>query len=168
MAQYLGDDIFLGTTGSLNQFVESPLPLSAQQRTNDPDQATLEPVGQAATIAVNTGGLRLQYPLDFDQSPGTDVGGNPVLVYNSNTVSVQPIIEATLTPPANDGIPTSLQARLTWNNGQAEPWVVFNTAGHSAADSYLLAVQQEYTVAATGVYAWEMDVQAVYYTGKEN
>jgi hypothetical protein len=40
------------------------------------------------------GNLTVVAPLDLDLSPGTAVGGTPALVYNSERVSVQAIIQA--------------------------------------------------------------------------
>src|SRR5439155_8257053 len=53
---------------------------AAGVRRNDPDRAELTPDGDA-TVAVNTGGLAVAQPLDFDLSPGTAAGGSPALVY---------------------------------------------------------------------------------------
>src|SRR5262249_57913418 len=72
-----------------------PWRATADRRSNDPQRAELVPLGEAA-VAINTGGLRLSDALDFDQSPGTAVGRDPALVYNSDTVDVHPIIEFTL------------------------------------------------------------------------
>ena len=69
--------------------------LSGGQLTNSPTAAEIIDLGQAQ-VALNTGGLRIDQPLDFDQSPGTAVGGDPTLVYNSDTVDVRPIIQAQL------------------------------------------------------------------------
>ncbi len=49
--------------------------------------------GDNETRASSTGGLRLVHPLDFDRSPGTSVGGDPVLFYNSETVHVRPVVD---------------------------------------------------------------------------
>jgi hypothetical protein len=114
-------------------------------------------VGEAL-VAPNTGGLRLSEGLDFDQSPGTDVGGSPALVYNSDTVSVRPIIAATLTTDPTKALPASIQAQLTWN-GTAQPWVTFGTTGHSPGDTYLLAVQVANAVSATGLYTYTLEVK---------
>src|SRR5262249_55736753 len=66
----------------VNDDVSADWALAAAQRRNDPDRATLVPIGQA-TVALNTGGLRLSHPLDFDRNPGTGVGRDPALVYSS-------------------------------------------------------------------------------------
>jgi hypothetical protein len=75
--------------------------------------ALLVPVGEL-TAAVNTGGLRANHPLDFDLSPGNTVGGSPALDYNSDTVSVRPIIESTLTTDASLGVPTQINTAGGW------------------------------------------------------
>jgi hypothetical protein len=74
-------------------------------RNNDPQRAFLLPLGEA-TVDLNTGGLRLSHPLDFDQSPGTAAGGDPALLYNSSTVNVRPIIQCQLASTANGPLPT--------------------------------------------------------------
>jgi len=66
-------------------------------------------------VAMNTGGVRLSQVLDFDQSPGTAVGGDPVLVYNSDTVQVRPIIEVQLGTQAPPGVPQDITVQLTWD-----------------------------------------------------
>src|SRR5262249_10459521 len=53
-------------------------------RTSDPDRANLMSIGEAS-VDLNQGAVRISHALDFDQSPGTDVGGNPALDYNSAT-----------------------------------------------------------------------------------
>ena len=71
----------------------------------------------------------------------TDVGGNPALVNDSDTVNVKPIVEATLLSDSGGSVPSQIQVQLTWNNGAPQSWVNFSTSGHSAGDTYLLAVQ---------------------------
>ena len=61
---------------------------------NDPD-VTLLPFGEFL-VSPNTGGVHISHALDFDNSPGTSVGGNPALVYNSDTVAPRPIIPVTV------------------------------------------------------------------------
>src|SRR5262249_42763065 len=55
--------------------------------------------------------------------------------------NVKPIIEATLKSPAGGQVPSSIDVVLTWNNGTPQSAVNFSTTGHSAGDTYLLAVQ---------------------------
>ena len=85
------------------------------------------PIGEALA-SPNTGALRLSQPLDFDQNPGTGVGGNPALTYNSITVA-QPIIEVTL---PTEGYVTSITATLTWAGVEQSP-VTFDATGPEAA-----------------------------------
>src|SRR5207253_1663493 len=83
-------------------------------------------VGEAQ-VALNTGGLRLSHALDFDLSPGTDVGGSPALVYNSETVDVHPIIEL----HADGLFPWAVQSvtvRLTFDGKEQVPVTFTATA----------------------------------------
>lgn len=98
---------------------------------NDPERALLVSVGEA-TVDLNTGGLRLAHPLDFDLSPGTGVGGSPALVYDSRTVNVRPVVQAELDAPSSGTTPSSITATLTWN-GTAGSQQTFSTAGLRSA-----------------------------------
>ncbi len=138
--------------------------LSAQQRTSDPAQGRTVDLGEAS-IALNTGSLHISLPLDFDQSPGTSVGGDPALVYSSDTVHVRPIVEATLSTNASDPVPTSIQVQLTWNDGTPQPWITFSTIGHSPGDSYLLAAQVASPVTQTGNYDWSIHIREIFASG---
>ena len=119
----------------------------------------LTTIGEASVNLV-TGGLRVSQPLDFDLSPGTAVGGSPNLVYNTDTVNVEPILPVTLTTDSNDPVPSELEAQLTWNNGTPQPWVTFSTTGHSPGNTYLLAVQVASPVATTGLYPYTIEVKS--------
>src|SRR5262249_32142209 len=105
---------------------------------------------------------------DFDLSPGTGVGGNPSLVYNRNTIQARPVIEATLASDPAGPVPSQIQVQLTWNNGAPQSWVTFGTSGHPAGDTYLLAFQVSNTVAATGLYPWQLDIRAFLPSGGFN
>src|SRR5262249_42450429 len=90
-------------------------------------------MGTGDSQMAQTGNLRLVYPLDFNQSRPTN---GDYLVYNSSTVSVQPIIETVQFSDLEGSVPSQLQAQLTWNNGTPQAWVTFSTTGHSAGDLY--------------------------------
>jgi RHS repeat-associated protein len=124
---------------------------------NDPLGSYLLPIGEAV-VDLNNGGLRLSHALDFDQSPGTGVGGNPALVYNSNTVNVHPVVQVALQTSPTGSTPTSIQEQLTWN-GTVQNWVTFSTTGYQAGAVYQLAVQVTSAVAASGMYNWSTDVR---------
>src|SRR5262249_32678888 len=67
-----------------------------------------------------------------------------------------PIVSVNLTP----GVSLSgLQAQLTWNGGTPQSAVTFGTSGHSASDTYTLAVQVASPVTTTGLYYWQLSVQ---------
>src|SRR5439155_24549172 len=82
------------------------------------------------------------------------------LVYHSDTVNVLPILEATVPSYSSDGLPTQIKAQLTWNNGTPQSWVTFSTSGHSAGDSYALALQVNSAVTSTGRYPYSLHVIA--------
>jgi YD repeat-containing protein len=124
------------------------------QRSTDPQNGFLVPIGEAQ-VDPNTGSLQISQPLDFDQSPSTTVGGNPALVYNSNTVDVRPIIKVVIPTDSTLPLPTSIDLQLTWN-GTQQSSVSFSTAGHQAGDTLVLAVQVAGPVQTTGVYGWSI------------
>jgi hypothetical protein len=124
----------------------------AEVRSEDPRTGMLVPVGETQ-VDVNMGSFRLSQPLDFDLSPGTDVGGNPALVYNSGTVSVRPIIQVPVYTDPNKSFPTEIDMRLTWNGGTPQSWTVYSPSG-SPGDIVVGAVQLNTAVAQTGYYSW--------------
>ncbi len=134
--------------------------VTAVQRVTDPLQATVVPFG-LASVSPNTGGFRTAVPLDLDQSPGTSVGRDAALLYNSETVSPKPIIEFTVTTVAGNGLPTEIDVDLTFN-GTDQGNTVFSTSGHSAGDTYALAVQASSAISSTGAYSWSAVVLTKY------
>ena len=129
---------------------------SGSTRSNDPDNAFLKSIGEA-TVDLNQGGVRLSQALDFDQSPGTDVGGNPALVYNSATVSVRPIVQLQVQTDPMLPAPTSAQITLTFDGVQQTP-VVVPISGVQAGQDVTLAAQVATAVAATGLYDWSATI----------
>ncbi len=130
------------------------------QRLTDPEQGQSITFG-TATVFPNTGNFQIVEPLDFDQSPGTSVGRNPALVYDSASVAPQPIIEATLLTNSALGLPTSIQATLTFN-GTAQSAVTFSTSGHSAGDTYTIDTQDATALTSTGAYSWSLSIKTFY------
>src|SRR5262249_36797893 len=78
-----------GTSSTVNLQVTSASgwAVTGQVLTSDPLD------GQAQE---QLGNVFLAHPLDLDRSPGTAQSGNAALVYNSDAVSVKPIIQATI------------------------------------------------------------------------
>src|SRR5262249_3796579 len=148
-------------TSSTQTTIVNAWATSSQIRGVDPVQTTTYQFG-TATIQPNTGTLQVTHPLDFDQSPGTGVGGNPALVYNVDRVSPRPIIETTLDSDPSGSVPTNISVQLTWNNGTPQTAVNFSTTGHSAGDVYLLDAQVSSTNAptSTGAYPWSITITA--------
>ena len=147
-----GQTTYVGTQAT----IESDWSISGGQLTNQENEAEVVDLGQAA-VAPNTGGLLVSEALDFDQSPGTSVGGDPVLTYNSDTASPQPIIQAELQSNPDGPVPDEIQVQLTWN-GVVQDWITYATTGHEAGDIYMLTAQVDQPVTASGIYDWSLDV----------
>ena len=129
------------------------------RRSNDPQQAFLQTYGEA-TADLNTGGLRLGHPLDFDQSPGTSVGGDPALVYNSATVAVQPHVQVRLASNPANPAPIQIQARLTWNGGTPQDWTTLLMGGIQSGEIYHVTLPVNAPVQTSGLYGWHVEVRA--------
>jgi RHS repeat-associated protein len=140
--------------------------IQGQELSSDPQQGMLYPIGQAQ-VALNTGDLHLSQALDFDRSPGTDVGRNPALVYNSGTVGNAPIIQLTLHSSADEPKPDEIIVALAWDGGAFGPEQTFQTSQHEPGSDYLLAVQAGTLPEGdqSGVHGWQARVKFVYGTG---
>jgi hypothetical protein len=66
----------------------------------------------------NIGLVSVSHALDLDASPGTGQGGNPALVYDSDTVNVQPIFQASVQTDNSIALPATITAQLTKNRCQ--------------------------------------------------
>jgi RHS repeat-associated protein len=142
-----------------------PEMISGGVRTNDPEQADLLPIGEA-TVALNTGGLRLSHELDFDQSPGTSVGGDPALEYNSNTVAPQPIVELRVSDGNLPGQLAQVQVQLTWDDNAPQGWVTYNVTGdHNEGEPFVFAVQVGNQATVSGMYQWSAHVRLIFADG---
>jgi YD repeat-containing protein len=112
-----------------------------------------------ATVDPNTGNLALYQPLDFRQSQASSNNADdfarlaaPYLVYNSNTLNVQPLGEIT---PTLNYLPSQILLYVSWNNGAYGSATTFQTTGHSSGDTYLLADQYlPGSTILTGLYTW--------------
>jgi YD repeat-containing protein len=184
---------YLGNTASATLTINyvapaSPDPWAAAgfQLRTDPEEGFWLANGDIQ-VSPQTGAVQLQEPLDFRQSvqgPEDDwgnPGGPPALVYNSDTAIAAPgtgsgaplpIINATFGTDSSLGVPSQIQAQLTWDGGSPQSWVSFATTGHSAGDTYLLAVQVAdgasggpSPVPSSGAYPWQMTVVA-HYSGR--
>src|SRR5260370_38010623 len=127
-------------------------------RTSEPDRANLTPIGETS-VDLTQGAVRISHALDFDQSPDTDVGGNPALDYNSGTVNVRPVIQIPLQTDPNTGNPglSQVSIQLTFNGVQqsAQNYTISN---YQAGAVYLLSAQVSSAISATGVYPWSATV----------
>jgi hypothetical protein len=106
----------------------------------DTQQASTTP-GNSATTTVN------QASLGF--------------TYNSSTVDSRPVVGVVLPTNPSNGVPTSIDATLTFN-GTTFSTVTFSTTGHAAGDTYSLSLQvpSGYAITTSGIYDWTVDVTA--------
>jgi len=100
------------------------------------------------------GNLQVTHALDLDQSPGTAQGGGPSLVYNSDAVSVRPIVSIDIPTDNATTMPASLTVQLTWNNGTPQATQTFYTTGHSPGEVLRVAAQVNTAVTTTARYPW--------------
>ncbi len=105
------------------------------------------------------GDVSFSHVLDLDQSPGSAQGGDPALVYNSDTVSQQPIIQVQLNTPNNASLPSPIQADLTFN-GTAAGTVTYSTTAFTPGDTLTLALQASTAITTTGGCSWSVSVTA--------
>ena len=133
------------------------------QPTHDVAQGDLIALGEAG-VDLNTGSLRLSHALDFDRSPGTAVGGDPALVYNSATVSARPILELAFTGLAG-AAPLAAHVQLTWGeDGAPQQWV--NAAIQAQGGGvYRLTFQAAEPAQQSGHEEWRAHVRLVFATG---
>jgi RHS repeat-associated protein len=139
---------------------------TAAVRRNDPDRADLTAASDA-TVTANTGGVRLSNALDFDLSPGTIVGGNPALVYNSNTAAPHPIVEVTLQDPETEPtpiVPVAITAQLTWE-GRQQSLHAYTVTQPSADGTYVVQVPLDDTVEGSGIYDYRVDLTLTFDDG---
>lgn len=136
----------------------------------DPQQGATVSFGNA-TVSLLDGALCRTLGIDPNQHATCNCGCGcsddnnqagqtpPGLTYLSNTVNVQPIIQATLASDCCAAVPSQIQAQLTWN-GTAQGWVTFDTTGHKPGDVYALPLQVGSPVGASGFYPWSVEVKA--------
>ena len=89
------------------------------------------------------------------QSPATSAA----LVYNSDSVSVRPVIQATLSSANASALPSQITAILTWNDGTPTTFT-YSTAGSNPGDPLTISAEVPYAVATTGRYTWKLEVIA--------
>ncbi len=132
------------------------------------------PLGPFLGYSLTDGDLRDAVPLDVTLQ-GLAPGAVPVagigslspyyLTLNTDSLNVYPILGFSLATSRN-GVPTSLQAQLTWNNGTPQGWVGFALpSGLQASQTVNADIQSATRVTQTGVYPWSIEVQATFAKG---
>jgi YD repeat-containing protein len=102
------------------------------------------------------GDARRSLPLDLDQGGG-GMSGGAALVYHSDSVAQQPIVQATLLSANNASLPATVSAVLTWN-GTAGATLTYSTSGLSKGDPLVIAAQVPSAVTTTSDYSWSLTV----------
>ena len=133
----------------------------------DPITSSTETVGTVGGDVVSQNGdnqtqvnLLTQCNCNCGQDASAGLGGSIDLTANSSSVNVRPVIAAQFASDSLGTVPTQIQVQLTWNNGTPQPWVTFQTTGHSPGDVYQLNVQVSTAVTTTGVYPWTLEIKA--------
>jgi YD repeat-containing protein len=144
----------VGTSSGVNvqiTTVSNPWVPTAQQVASDPLD------GQSG---LQLGNVHVEHALDLDQSPGTVQSGNPAFVYNSDSVSVRPVIQAVLPSNNNAALPGTISGTLTWDTTGANAASTFSysTTGFYQGDVLIVAAQVPSAGSATGRYLWRLDV----------
>ncbi len=121
--------------------------------------ASIDPARNRCTLDHIQKSVSFSHALGLDQSPGSQQSGDPALVYNSDTVSQQPIIQVQLNTPNNASLPSSIQGDLTFN-GTAARTVTYNTTGFTPGDTLTMALQASTAITTTGGYSWSVSVTA--------
>src|SRR5262249_9740498 len=124
---------------------------SAQVLTSDPvDGQSLEQLGN----------VQVQHALNLDQSPGTSQSGDPALVYNSDSVNVRPVVQASIAPPTNAPLPGSINVQLTWNGTLLSAPPALSTTGLHPGDVLTVAAQVDaaHAVTTSGAYSYSLHV----------
>ena len=147
----------LGTPSSATVTINdgsSSWTFSGQQRVVDALQGARYPFGDAS-IGLQTGDYSISQTFDYGQ--GAAVFAQPTLVYHSDTTTVRPIVEATITIPTGDSNPSSSEARFSWNGGSPGSWTSF-TSPASGDNRWVYGFQASSAV-STGLYNWSIDVR---------
>ena len=140
-----------GTSSSVNLVISSATSwsLTAQVLTADP---------QSGDATDQLGNVTQSVALDLDQSGGSAANG-AALVYNSDSVSQKPVIQAVIQSPNNAALPASVTATLTWA-GTTGATLTYNTTGLVKGDALVISAQVPNAVTTTGAYTWTLSVVA--------
>jgi hypothetical protein len=101
-----------------------------------------------------SGDVQVSHAVDLDQSPGSGQSGDPAFIYNSDQVSVQPIVQVGWQTDSTGALPSSVVATLTWN-GTAQASKTFSGGGGADGDVLTMGLQAP-TVSTIGRYPWSV------------
>ena len=75
------------------------------------------------------------------------------MVYNSRSVSQQPVVAASIQTDNSQALPPHVIAQLAWNGGAAQGATTFSTSGFAPGDVLTVAQQVNSAVTTTGRYS---------------
>src|SRR5262249_54833768 len=134
------------------------------QLSADSRQALLVRLAEAQ-VAAATGEARLSQALDFDQSPGTAVGGAPALGYDSAAAQGRRPAPRPTLGCSSAGVPDRVEVAFAWDGqGFGQP-AVFSTARHEPGDGYLLDLPVSPPAGGSGEYRWQAQLTLFYGVG---
>src|SRR5439155_13524251 len=91
---------------------------------------------------------------------GTDVGGNPALVYNSTTANPHAVIKVVMASQPAGELPSTVTLQVTWDGVQQAP-IVYGTAGFQAGDTLVFAILETPSNNWTQ-HHWQVDARVSY------
>jgi RHS repeat-associated protein len=141
------------TTVTINHSSVTTYTATGQQRVVDPLQGDRYTFGNAS-IALQTGDFSVSSGFDYGQ--GGAVFPQPMLVYHSDSTTVRPILEETVSIGSGSNNFSTADVVLTWNNGTPQSAVTFTSPG--ADTSWIFGVQVSSAVSSTGLYPWSMTI----------
>ncbi len=127
--------------------VPGPWTATAQVLTADPEQGDR---------TLTLGNVSTSHLLNLDASGGGQSG--VALVYNSDTVSVRPIVQVSIPTDNSAALPSTITARLTFN-GVAAATMTYSTTGLAPGDPLIFSLQAPNVIGTTGRYAYSVLVQ---------
>ncbi|OWK44238.1 Flagellar hook protein FlgE [Fimbriiglobus ruber] len=140
---------------------------STTQLSDDPTYGQSQALGDVS-ISLNTGALSVSQPLDFDLNPGTSVGLNPALVYNSAAAGGTPTVQLDLHSQNTDPLPDQIQVAFAWDGQEYGDPVTFTTGDREPGQDYVLSLPTNAPPDdKTGQFGWQAQVTFVSGTGSD-
>ncbi|OWK44009.1 hypothetical protein [Fimbriiglobus ruber] len=140
---------------------------ASTQLLDDPTYGQSQGLGDVS-VSLNTGAVSVNQPLDFDLNPGTSVGLNPALVYNSAAAGGTPSVQLDLHSQNTEPLPDQIQVAFAWDGQDYGDPVTFTTGDREPGQDYVLSLPTNAPPDdKTGQFGWLAEVTFVYGTGSD-